>query len=54
MAITVRCRCGKQIKTKDEYAGKRLMCPGCGSTLEVPRPAPAPPVTAGAAARPQG
>src|SRR5690348_4107975 len=38
MAVTARGRCGKPIKTRDENAGKRLMCPGCGSTVEVPRP----------------
>ncbi len=44
MAIRVICTCGKSLAVKDEYAGKRLKCPGCGQTLKVP---------VGAAAKPQ-
>jgi hypothetical protein len=36
MAITVNCTCGKQLQARDEYAGKRLKCPGCGATIAVP------------------
>jgi hypothetical protein len=36
MAIIVSCTCGKQLQARDEYAGKRLKCPGCGATIAVP------------------
>ncbi len=28
--------CGKQINTKDELAGKKAKCPGCGQTITIP------------------
>jgi hypothetical protein len=43
MPILVRCDCGKQLKAKDELAGRRVKCPGCGAVLTVPdidEPAP--------------
>ncbi len=36
MAITVKCDCGKTLKLKDNAAGKRLRCPDCGGSVEVP------------------
>jgi hypothetical protein len=36
MAIRVSCQCGKQLSVKDEYAGKRVKCPGCGGPLLIP------------------
>src|SRR5438067_12590152 len=36
MPITVSCSCGKQLRAKDESAGKKIRCPGCGSVLSVP------------------
>ncbi len=36
MPISVVCECGKRLKVKDEAAGKRIRCPGCGTVLEVP------------------
>lgn len=40
MSITVACACGKKLRTKDESAGKRVKCPGCGAVLTVPKPQP--------------
>jgi hypothetical protein len=54
MPIPFSCECGKKLQAKDEFAGKRLKCPGCGKILTIPTPAveepeleeePAPPVT---------
>lgn len=41
MTIHVSCQCGKQLAIKDEFAGKRVKCPGCGGPLVVPAPQPA-------------
>ncbi len=38
MSIQVTCQCGKQLTAKDEFAGKRVKCPGCGGPLLIPRP----------------
>jgi hypothetical protein len=38
MAISVTCSCGRSLRAKDEAAGKRVRCPGCGNTVEVPAP----------------
>lgn len=35
MPITVACQCGKQLRVKDELAGKRIRCPSCGAALTV-------------------
>ena len=35
--ISCRCgQCGKDLKVKDELAGKRVKCPGCGKPVAVP------------------
>src|SRR5262245_21467872 len=35
--IRIQCSaCGQKLKVKDEYAGRRTECPGCGSGLTVP------------------
>lgn len=39
MSIPVQCACGMKLKAKDESAGKRLKCPGCGAAVQVPMPA---------------
>lgn len=40
MSISVSCElCGKEIKVKDEFAGKKVKCPGCGGVLAIPRAA---------------
>ncbi len=41
MTIQVTCQCGKQLSAKDEFAGKRVKCPGCGGPLVIPQPQPA-------------
>jgi len=38
MAIAFRCECGKQLQVRDELAGKKARCPGCGTVLAVPSP----------------
>ncbi len=47
MPIALSCHtCGKQLKAKDESAGKKIKCPGCATVLSVPaleEPAEAPP-----------
>lgn len=34
--IQFRCKCGNVLRTKSEYAGRPLKCPGCAATLRVP------------------
>jgi len=34
--------CGKTIKVKDEGAGRKGKCPGCGEAIQIPKPAPPP------------
>jgi DNA-directed RNA polymerase subunit RPC12/RpoP len=46
MSFNIRCECGKQFKVKDENAGKKAKCPGCGRVLVLNRPAAAPPSSA--------
>jgi DNA-directed RNA polymerase subunit RPC12/RpoP len=36
MPIRFACACGKQLQTRDEFAGRRIKCPGCGQILPVP------------------
>jgi RsiW-degrading membrane proteinase PrsW (M82 family) len=36
MSIVVSCSCGKRLRARDELAGKRAKCPGCGKALLVP------------------
>src|SRR5262245_16589775 len=38
MSIPFGCTCGKQLLAKDEFAGKKLRCPGCGKILTIPSP----------------
>jgi hypothetical protein len=46
MPIVATCSCGKTIRVQDQYAGKRVRCPGCQGPLLIPRPEaePEPPV----------
>lgn len=37
MPINLACPCGKQLTAKDEFAGKRTKCPGCGTLLDIPQ-----------------
>src|SRR4051794_12887314 len=42
MSISIQCGgCQKKLKTKDELAGKRVKCPGCGLLILVPVALPA-------------
>jgi hypothetical protein len=59
MPITLACPCGKTLQVKDELAGKRIKCPGCGGVLDVQEELPElepldadPPDLAGDAAEP--
>jgi prepilin-type processing-associated H-X9-DG protein len=38
MAIVVRCECGKELRTRDENAGRRARCPACQRELILPHP----------------
>lgn len=38
MPIQITCSCGRPLRVKDEVAGKRARCPGCGKILLVPEP----------------
>jgi hypothetical protein len=35
--IETRCPCGRDLVLRDELAGRRIVCPQCGGTLEAPR-----------------
>src|SRR5882762_7508713 len=41
MTIRATCKCGKQVQTRDENAGKRMKCPGCGEVVTMPAAAAA-------------
>ncbi len=36
MPILLTCECGKKLKVNDDSAGKRVRCPQCKATLQVP------------------
>ena len=36
MAIVIACRCGLNIRVRDEHAGTQARCPDCGALLVVP------------------
>ena len=36
MAIEVACNCGRALSVGDQFAGKRIKCPGCGSPVQIP------------------
>jgi hypothetical protein len=42
MPIPFGCECGKRLQAKDEFAGKKMRCPGCGKLLVIPDTAPPP------------
>lgn len=37
MAIAVTCGCGRSLQIKDEFAGRKVRCPGCKGVLTVPK-----------------
>jgi hypothetical protein len=36
MPIVTHCKCGRQLRVKDELAGKRVRCPACSEVVQVP------------------
>src|SRR5262245_15634445 len=36
MPVSFTCPCSKKLRIPDELAGKKVRCPGCGTTLRVP------------------
>lgn len=36
MPLAVKCRCGKLLQVNEEFAGKRVKCPACGTILAIP------------------
>lgn len=36
MAIEFTCNCGKTLRVREEHAGRRFKCPGCGSAIQAP------------------
>src|SRR5262245_8361868 len=38
MPISVTCDCGRRLKARDEFAGKRAECPTCGRDVQIPDP----------------
>jgi hypothetical protein len=38
MPITLRCDCGRALRVKDEFAGRKGRCPHCGTVLAIPAP----------------
>ena len=49
MSIRIKCKCGKILSARDEYAGRRARCPKCKASFILPataaRTVAAPPVT---------
>jgi serine/threonine protein kinase/Leucine-rich repeat (LRR) protein len=43
--ITFACACGKTLKVRDELAGKKVKCPGCGQVMSAPQTVRAPVTT---------
>jgi hypothetical protein len=48
MGIRFRCPQGHQLNVKAELAGKRGVCPQCGTKVQIPLPAPQPSPSGGA------
>ena len=40
MSIVVNCECGKQLRAREELAGRKGKCPGCGKMFVIPAPPP--------------
>ena len=36
MSVAVNCECGHRAFAKDSFAGKRVRCPTCGRTIQIP------------------
>ncbi len=39
MAIEFACECGRPLRAKDDWAGKKTHCPTCHATIVIPKPA---------------
>src|SRR5256885_32831 len=58
MPTVVACSCGQQVQVRDDWQGRQVRCPVCGSPLTVPSPvtavppAPPPPPPSSPAAAP--
>ncbi len=37
MSILFSCNCGKAMKAKEEYAGRKVKCPQCASVVRIPQ-----------------
>ncbi len=44
MPIPVTCACGKSMRVKDTFAGKKARCPACNAVLSIPDPAAEEPI----------
>jgi len=58
MPIPVTCDCGKNLNIPDQYAGQKVKCPACASTILVPSaggtaPKPARPLSAPLPSKPE-
>jgi len=40
MPFSVSCACGRSLRVKDEFVGKKVRCPVCSNVLVVPRAEP--------------
>lgn len=40
MAITFTCLCGKPMKARDEFAGRKMRCSACKKVVTIPETAP--------------
>jgi len=40
MTIAFSCACGKAMKAKADYAGRKVKCPQCGNVTTIPQTAP--------------
>ena len=38
MSIDFSCACGRKLRVKDEFAGRKFKCPGCGKVTQAPTP----------------
>src|SRR5262245_45363252 len=36
MAISFSCACGKQLRAREQFAGRRMKCPDCQKVLTIP------------------
>src|SRR5260370_13938694 len=40
MPIQLTCNCGRALRVKDEFGGRKVRCPACGKVVSIPRPEP--------------